>query len=141
MTTGRKRRGHGEGSISSYRTNAGERFSIVYRAYDPRQGKVRQFRVRGFETRRAAQATLRERLRDIANGQHVAPDTETLAMWAERWLAAERNQVRPATWSSYSRNLRVHVVRGHEKVPTGGRIAVPTGGQLEVPTPRVSCPG
>jgi hypothetical protein len=32
-------------------------------------------------------------------------------------------------------------VRGHEKVPTGGRVAVPTGGQLKVPTPRVSCPG
>src|SRR5689334_13017426 len=101
MTTGRKRRDHGEGGISSYRTNAGERFSIVYRAYDPRQRKIRQFRVRGFETRRAAQAALRERLRDTANGQHVAPDTQTLATWAEQWLTAERSQVRPATWSSY----------------------------------------
>jgi hypothetical protein len=36
------------------------------------------------------------------------------------------------------RNLRrVPVVRGHEKVPTGGQVEVPAGGQIEVPTLRV----
>jgi len=29
------------------------------------------------------------------------------------------------------------VVRGHEKVPTGGQVEVPAGGQIEVPTLRV----
>ncbi len=66
--------------------------------------------MRGFVTRRAAQTALRERLREVSSGQHVAPDTETLATWIERWLEAERTQVRPSTWQSYARNLRVHVV-------------------------------
>jgi hypothetical protein len=29
-----------------------------------------------------------------------------------------------------------HVVRGHEKVSTGGQIEVPAGGQVAVPTSR-----
>lgn len=29
------------------------------------------------------------------------------------------------------------LVRGHEKVPTGGQVEVPIGGQVEVPTLRV----
>src|SRR3954454_17661713 len=33
------------------------------------------------------------------------------------------------------------LVRGHEKVPTGGQVQVPAGGQVEVPALRVSCPG
>src|SRR5262252_7693095 len=32
-------------------------------------------------------------------------------------------------------------VRGHEKVPSSGRVWVSVSGQLEVPAPRVSCPG
>jgi hypothetical protein len=32
---------------------------------------------------------------------------------------------------------RQELVRGHEKVPTGGQVEVPTGGQIEVPTLRV----
>src|SRR5271157_3353667 len=31
------------------------------------------------------------------------------------------------------------LVRGHEKVPTGGQVEVPTGGQIKVPTPCSSC--
>ncbi len=105
-----RRRSAGEGGISAYDTKAGERFSIVYRAYDPKRGAVRQFRVRGFATRREANRVLRERLTEVEGGRHVAPDGETLAAWMERWLVAERTQVRPSTWESYARNLRLHVL-------------------------------
>ncbi len=109
MSRGR-RRSPGEGGISAYQTKAGERFSIVYRAYDPRRGEVRQFRVRGFTSRREANRALRERLAEAESGRHVAPDSETLATWIERWLLAEQTQVRPSPWQSYARNLRLHVL-------------------------------
>ncbi len=104
------RRGHGEGGISSYDSVAGERFSIVYRAYDPKRGEVRQFRQRGFSSRREAQKVLRDRLVELDTGRHVAPVNESLSSWVERWLVAERTQVRASTWSSYARNLRLHVL-------------------------------
>ncbi|MCU1692489.1 MAG: Phage integrase [Frankiales bacterium] len=105
-----KRRGYGDGGVSPYDTAAGERFSIVFRAFDPKRGESRQFRERGFKTRREAQTALRQRVAEAEAGQHVAPDAETLADWVERWLVAEKTQVRPSTWSSYSRNLQLHVV-------------------------------
>ncbi len=110
IMTGTRRRARGEGSITPYTTKAGERYQIVYRAHDPTAGKVRQFRVRGFAKRSDAQKVLRERLRDVERGQHVVRDDVTLGDWVSRWLEAERTQVRPSTWSSYARNLRVHVV-------------------------------
>ncbi len=108
--TGKKRRGHGEGGISEYATKAGRRYSIVYRAYDPKRGEVRQFRVRGFTTKGEAQRVLRERLQEAHQGKHVAPDAITLSDWAGTWLEGERTQVRPSTWMSYERNLRIHVL-------------------------------
>jgi integrase len=104
-----KRRGHGEGGISPYSTKAGDRFSIVYRAFDPQRGTQRQFRVRGFTTRQEAQRALRARLREVEDGRHVAPTAITLGGWIETWLVGERSQVRRSTWNSYARNLRTHV--------------------------------
>ena len=105
-----KRRGYGDGGVSPYETQDGERYSIVFRAFDPKRGETRQFRERGFKSRREAQTALRQRVTDAEAGQHVAPDAETLADWVERWLVAEKTQVRASTWSSYARNLRLHVV-------------------------------
>lgn len=105
-----KRRGAGEGGISLYATKNGERYSIVYRAVDPTTGAVKQFRTRGFATRKEAQKELRERLRNVEKGVHVARSVQTLAEWIDLWIKAERTQVRPSTWASYDRNLRIHVV-------------------------------
>lgn len=110
MSDGKRRRARGEGSLTAYRTSAGERFQIVYRAYDAKAGKVRQFKVRGFVRRPDAQRALRERLRIVERGEHVAPDLVTVEAWVATWLAAERTQVRPSTLHSYSKNLRVHVL-------------------------------
>lgn len=110
MSAERSRRRRGEGGISPYMTASGERYSIVYRAYDPRTGDVRQFRRRGFSTEKAAAKALRERLVEVDKGKHIAPDTLTLSAWIDTWLEAERTQVRPSTWDSYARNLRLHVV-------------------------------
>ncbi len=52
MSAERARRRRGEGGISPYMTSSGQRFSIVYRAYDPRTQQVRQFRQRASRPRR-----------------------------------------------------------------------------------------
>ena len=39
----------------------------------------------------------------------------------------------------WAMHTKTPLVRGHEKVPTGGQVEVPAGGQIEVPTPCSSC--
>jgi integrase len=105
------KRGQGEGGIASYDTAGGERWSIVYRAYDRERGARRQFRKGGFVSKAEAQKALRKALQQVDDGEHVTPSSFTLRAFVEqRWLPAVQGELRPSTFSSYSRNLRLHVL-------------------------------
>jgi integrase len=72
-------------------------------------GKRKQARRRGFKTKKDAQSEL-DRLRTrVAQQTYVAPKRETVAEYLDEWLAAIEHTVRPSTFSSYKRNVRVHV--------------------------------
>ena len=77
----------------------------------------RQVRRRGFDTKKAALAALQELQHQARSGAYVAPSKQTVATFLSEWLEAIRPTVRPSTWASYERNVRVHVVTRIGDVP------------------------
>jgi integrase len=74
-------------------------------------GRRQQTRRRGYASRREAQTAMTELLSDLDKGVYVPPSRRTLkAFLEEEWLPAVVATVRPATWDSYSRVLRLHVI-------------------------------
>jgi integrase len=72
--------------------------------------KRKQTRRRGFKSRRDAQAALTTALRSLAEQTYIAPKRETLAAFlTDRWLPAIEHTIRPGTFESYRRNVRLHL--------------------------------
>jgi integrase len=76
---------------------------------DPSTGKRRQAWHSGFKTRKDAEKGLSEILSRLDRGTYVQPSKLTVTEYLDDWLAAITASVRPSTWESYERNLRVHV--------------------------------
>lgn len=105
MTTPRRRQA-GEGGISEYATKAGTRYLIKY-GYTRQDGSKAIVLKRGYLTRRAAGAGLREQLSNIDRGTHVARSKVTVAAHMGTWLDGLRRE--PSTVASYRKNVRLHV--------------------------------
>ena len=74
-------------------------------------GSRRQTKRRGFASRRAAQSAMTALLSDLDRGVYVAPTRQTLSDYLERdWLPAVIATVRPSTYDSYARVLRLHIL-------------------------------
>lgn len=72
--------------------------------------KRRQTRRRGFATKKAAQAELTRVLGTLEQQTYVAPARQTVAEFlTETWLPAIEHTVRPSTFESYRRNVRLHI--------------------------------
>lgn len=72
--------------------------------------KRKQTRGRGFPTRKAAQAKLTDVLTQLQRQEYVAPKRQTVAAFlTETWLPAIEHTIKPATFESYRRNIRLHV--------------------------------
>jgi integrase len=84
-------------------------------------GVRRQAKRRGFPTRKAAQAALTHDLEALALQTYVPSSKLTFQDFVEdRWLPAVKGRLRPATFASYSRNLRIHVLPTLGSVPLQG---------------------
>ena len=73
-------------------------------------GKRRQIRRRGFDTKKAAQDALNDVLADLRSGGWVEPSKQTVAAFLTEWLETIESTVRPSTHFSYGRYIRLHVV-------------------------------
>lgn len=70
----------------------------------------KQTRRRGFTTRKAAQAELTRILGSLEQRTYVAPKRQTLSTFlTETWLPAIEHTVKPGTFESYRRNVRLHM--------------------------------
>jgi integrase len=67
-------------------------------------------RRRGFKTKKEAQDALSEIHHAARTGGYVEPSRQTLAKFLQGWILTIKPTARPATWASYERNLRVHVI-------------------------------
>jgi len=73
-------------------------------------GERKQTRRRGFSTRKTAQAELTRLLGSLEQQTYVAPKRQTLATFlTETWLPAIEHTIKPGTFESYRRNVRLHV--------------------------------
>jgi integrase len=73
-------------------------------------GERKQTRRRGFATRKAAQAELTRVLGSLEQRIYVAPKRQTVTTFlTDTWLPAIEHTVRPSTFDSYRRNIRLHV--------------------------------
>jgi len=70
----------------------------------------RQTRRRGFATRKAAQAELTRILGSLEQRTYVPPKRQTLAEFlTDVWLPAIEHTIKPGTFESYRRNVRLHI--------------------------------
>jgi integrase len=73
----------------------------------------RQTRRRGFATRRAAQAELTRILSTLEQQTYVPPTRQTVAEFLQQvWLPTIEHSVKPGTFESYRRNVRLHIAGG-----------------------------
>ncbi len=77
---------------------------------DPTTGRRRQKWHSGYRTKREAAVALAELVSSVNRGAYVPRARQTVAEYAEEWLAAIAPTVRPSTHYSYARNLRLHVL-------------------------------
>ena len=74
-------------------------------------GRRRQKWHGGYRTRREAEAARAKLVNEINTGIYAEPTKVTLDEWTRGgWLPTMKSQVKPTTWASYDRMLRLHVL-------------------------------
>lgn len=118
--------GHaGTGRRGSIRQSANGSWFFVVDVTQP-GGERQQTRRRGFTTRRDAQKELTRVLTSVDDRAYIKLKRQTVATFlTETWLPAVQHTIKPATFESYQRNVRLHVRSAHRS-PTppaarGGR--------------------
>lgn len=88
----------------------GSRWEARWRGeVDPTTGRRRNMS-QSFRTKGEAESFLSDTMSAINAGTYVAPRRQTVGEFLEEWLGARKDQLRPSTWASYDRVLRVHVL-------------------------------
>src|SRR5688572_593825 len=98
--------------MRGYTAKKGKRYyAVIYEGVDPATGKERR-RWYPAGTRKAdADKLVTELVKRRHDGDYRAPDKTTLrAYLTDKWLPAQRAQLRPSTFDSYERNIRLHVL-------------------------------
>jgi integrase len=102
--------GHaGTGRRGSIRQSGNGTWFFVVDVTEP-GGERRQTRRRGFATRRDAQRELNRVLASVEDQTYVEPKRQSVAAFlTDTWLPAVQHTIRPSTFESYRRNVRLHV--------------------------------
>ena len=102
--------GHaGTGRRGSIRQSANGSWFFVVDVTQP-GGERQQTRRRGFTTRRDAQKELTRVLTSVDDRAYIEPKRQTVATFlTETWLPAVQHTIKPATFESYQRNVRLYV--------------------------------
>lgn len=77
---------------------------------EPDTGQRRQKRHSGFRTKREAERTPIDLLSKVDRGEYIEPSQQTVGEFLEDWLKAIEPTIRPSTFDSYARNVRLHVI-------------------------------
>jgi hypothetical protein len=89
----------------------GQTWTVVLDAgRDPTTRRRRQISKGGFKTRRDANRWLTHTLGQLDQGSYVTPTRQTVGEHLLEWLPAIRSSLRPATYESYERNVRQHLI-------------------------------
>ena len=77
---------------------------------EPGTGRRRQKWHSGYATRREAERARIDLLSKLQRGEYAEPTHQTLEQFLDEWLQAIEPTVRPSTFDSYRRNVRLHVM-------------------------------
>jgi hypothetical protein len=89
----------------------GSGYSVVVELdRDPVTNKRRQKWHSGYRTKREAERALSEIVASVHSGNYIEPTKQTLSEFPKEWLIAVEPTIRPSTYYSYDRNLRLHVL-------------------------------
>jgi integrase len=85
-------------------------YVVIERPRDPVTGRRRQEWHSGFLKKREADDKLQELLGQNQAGTYVDHPRQAVAEFMADWFPAIERTVRPATFESYQRNVRLHVL-------------------------------
>ena len=86
-------------------------YAVIYEGINPATGKPRHRWHRAGATKKEAERVLTDLVKRHHDGDYRAPEKITLGVYLlERWLPARRAQLGDTTFSSYQRNIELHVV-------------------------------
>lgn len=105
--------------MRGYTAKKGNRYyAVIYEGVDPTTGKE-QRRWHPAGTRKAdAEKLVTELVKRHNDGDYRAPDKITLGAYlSERWLPAQRSQLKDTTFHSHESNLKLHVLPTLSGVP------------------------
>lgn len=86
-------------------------YAVIYEGVNPATGRGRHRWHRAGATRRGAERLLADLVKRSHDGDYRAPEKITLGDYLlERWLPTKRAQLRPSSYSSYRRNIEIHVI-------------------------------
>ena len=92
-------------------------YAVIYEGIDPATGRERRRWIPAGSRKGDAEKLLNGLVRRANAGELAAADRITLGDYlTSRWLPTQRSQLRPSTFDSYERNLKLHVM------PTIGRV-------------------
>jgi integrase len=84
-------------------------YAVIYEGVDRKTGKGRHRWHAAGSTRREAERVLADLVKRQHDGEYRPPERITLGEYLERWLPTKRD-LAPSTYSSYGRNIRLHVL-------------------------------
>src|SRR5690349_8272485 len=73
-------------------------------------GRRKQYRRRGFPTKKAAQNAMLEAQSLLLRGELATPGRRTLASYAAQWLEAVHASLEPSAWTNYRNMLNLYVL-------------------------------
>lgn len=86
-------------------------YAVIYEGVNPATGKPRHRWHRAGTTKKEAERILADLVKRHHDGDYRAPEKITLGVYLlERWLPARKTQLGETTFSSYRRNIELHVV-------------------------------
>lgn len=85
-------------------------YAVIYEGIDPATGKGRHRWHAAGPTRKEAERMLADLVKRHHDGDYRPPDKITLGEYLERWLPTQRQPLAASTFSSYERNIRLHVL-------------------------------
>ena len=92
-------------------TKKGNRYyAVIYEGIDPGTGKGRHRWHAAGSTRKEAERLVVELVKRHHDGEYRPPERITLGEYLERWLPTQKQPLAASTFSSYQRNIRLHVV-------------------------------
>jgi len=106
------------GSIIKRETRKGPVYDIVFDlGRDPATGRRKQKWVRGFKTRKEAEAALAKAVAEVTQGTYIDPVKMTVGEYLRWWLEQAKSKLAPATYRCYSVAVEKHIIPHLGSIP------------------------